>query len=117
MLAAFRDGQDWLRAALDYITDNRDFYVAFMRDNLPMLETTVPAGTYLAWIDCCALDIPDEYETAQEYFVEEAQVGMNPGTFFGEDYGDYVRLNFACPRIMLENALFRIKAAVDKLQR
>lgn len=115
MLAAFRDGGDWLEAALDYIRANRAYYYQFVRDELPMLKTTLPQATYMAWLDCSALDLKDEYEGAQNFFFEEAGVALSPGTFFGKHFANYVRLNFAVPRPMLADALQRMKAAVERL--
>ncbi|MDQ7036120.1 MAG: PatB family C-S lyase [Anaerolineae bacterium] len=115
MLAAYRDSGAWLHAASRYITANRDYYVQFVRDNLPLLKTTIPDGTYMAWIDCSALNLSDEYDNASDFFFKEANVGLNPGTFFGDKFGDYVRLNFACPRAMLEEALHNMQAALEKL--
>jgi cystathionine beta-lyase len=115
MLAAYRDGGEWLRAALAYITANRDYYVQFVRENLPMLKTTVPDGTYMAWLDCSALNLPTEYESASDFFFKEAKVGLNPGMFFGNNFNNYVRLNFACPRAWLEEALNNMQAAIEKL--
>jgi cysteine-S-conjugate beta-lyase len=115
MQAAYQHGGDWLRAALSYITANRDYYVQFVREQLPMLKTTVPDGTYMAWLDCSGLTVPAEYENASDYFFKVAKVGLNPGTFFGTDFKDYVRLNFACPSSMLEDALNRMKTAIEQL--
>lgn len=111
-LAAYRDGNEWLAEALAYMTANRDYMVRYMREHLPMLRMTVPEATYLAWIDCSGLQLPAEYTSAYDFFVKKARVAVNPGAFFGKGNDHLVRLNYACPRSMLEEGLERIKAAV-----
>lgn len=96
--AAYRDGDEWLEALLQYLTSNRDYTVNFIREHLPMLKTTVPKATYLAWIDCSELNLPKEYGSAQEFFVEVGRVALNPGTFFGPTGEPFVRLNFEIGR-------------------
>jgi cystathionine beta-lyase len=114
-MAAYRDGDEWLDALRDYLTANRDYMVQFIRDHLPMLKTTVPEGTYLAWIDCSNLALPESYDSAQHFFAEVGRVALNPGTFFGPTGEPFVRLNFACPRSILEDGLNRMKKAVETL--
>lgn len=112
-LAAYEDGEAWLQAALAYLTANRDLVTRFIQEELPMLQTTVPEATYLSWIDCSALEIGER--TYQDFFVEEAKVALSPGEFFGKQGANYVRLNFACPRSILIEALERMKGAIGRL--
>ena len=112
--AAYRYGDVWLKAALDYMRANRDYLVDFFARELPMLKTTVPQATYLAYIDCRGLNVP-EGMSAQQFFMKEAKVAMNDGTFFGAVGAGFVRLNFACSRATLQDALERMKAAIAKL--
>lgn len=109
--AAYRDGDDWLRAALDYMRANRDYAVAYMREHMPQLRFTIPSATYLMWIDGREVDTGEK--NLQEFFLQEAKVAFNAGTFFGKHYDDYVRLNFACPRSILAQALERMASALN----
>jgi cystathionine beta-lyase len=113
-LAGYRDGEDWLHALRAYLTENRDFAIRYLRENLPILKTTIPQSTYLLWIDAAALPL-DQYENAHDFFLKEAKVAVNPGTFFGAGYESYVRLNLATPRSLLQEGLERMKKAVDAL--
>lgn len=110
-LAAYKHGDVWLQSALAYMRENRDFVTSFLAERLPMLKTTTPEATYLAWIDCSALDI-GEHESPHHFFLKQARVALSPGTFFGESGKQFVRLNFACPRSLLHEALERMEAAV-----
>lgn len=110
-LAGYRDSEDWLHALRGYLTENRDYVLHYLQKNLPMLKTTVPEATYLLWIDASALPL-DEYENAHDFFLKRAKVAVNPGTFFGTGYDEYVRLNFAAPRALIEQGLERMKAGI-----
>ncbi len=109
-LAAYRHGAEWLEAALQYMQANRDLLVKTLRDELPQLHITQPEGTYLAWIDCRDAGLGNY---PYKFFLEKAKVALNDGTRFGKGGDGFVRLNFACPRSILEEALSRM---VESLQ-
>jgi cystathionine beta-lyase len=73
----------------------------------------LPEGTYLAWLDCRASGIPGN---PCGYFVKSARVGFNDGVTFGKGGEGFVRLNFACPRATLAQALSQMKDALEKLR-
>jgi cystathionine beta-lyase len=103
-LSAYRDGEDWRQALLDYLRTNRDLVEAFFARTPDMGMHHVEA-TYLAWIDCRMLGHPDP-----AVFFEDAGVGLSSGTDFGSP--GFVRLNFGCPRSLLREALARMATAV-----
>jgi cystathionine beta-lyase len=103
--AAYRYGWDWHRALLNYLRQNRDLVFREIGRMLP-LQTTLPEATYLAWIDARSLGM--ENPTA---FFEAAGVGLSDGKDFGA--AGYVRLNFGCRRALLEEALTRMRQAVN----
>lgn len=113
MRAAYEHAEDWKEAMLDYVRDNRDFARAYLRQHIPQIKSTNPEATFLIWLDCRGLGLTDQ--TAKDFFVEKARVAMNPGSFFGNDYDQFVRLNLACPRSVLEEALERMAKAVQAL--
>jgi cystathionine beta-lyase len=108
-LAAYRDSNDWLAQALAYLTANRDFLVDFISRELPGIRTTAPEATYLAWLDCRAAGIEGN---VHKFFLEKAKVALNDGAVFGLGGEGFVRLNFGCPRLILEQALQQMKAAL-----
>ena len=103
-LAAYREGKEWQTALLDYLRGNRDL-VEREIGSIPALRIWHAEATYLSWIDARALPI----NNAQE-FLEEAGVGLYDGALFGAP--GFLRLNFACPRSLLEQALERISRAL-----
>ena len=107
--AAYQHGGDWLAALMRYLQANRDFLADFVRDELDGISLWRPEGTYLAWLDCrdLALELPP-----QKFFLEQARVGLNDGADFGAAGEGFVRLNFGCPRDLLEVGLTRMKAAL-----
>ena len=107
--AAYRDGDAWLEAQLDYLRANRT--LATTRINaMPGLTMLAPEGTYLGWIDASALPVADPYR-----FFVDAGVGFTSGAEFGAP--SFVRINFACQRALLEKALDRMDAALQELTR
>ena len=70
--AAYRHGDAWLKEVLAYIGGNLVFAASHLRRHMPMLRFTVPEATYLMWIDCSALPLPDG-QTAHEFFLKQAR--------------------------------------------
>lgn len=101
-LAAFRHGDAWLDAQLDYLRGNRDRVEAAL--GLPMAHVE---GTYLGWIDCAPLAVRDPYQ----HFLDHG-VALSPGAQFGAP--GFVRLNFATQRARLDEALRRMQAAIAR---
>ncbi len=108
--AAYLHGADWHAQLLDYLTANRDFYLDFMQQHLPMLPTTAPEGTFLAWMDC--REVKSIAANPYAFFLNQAKVAFNDGNHFGPGGRGFVRLNFGCPRVTLEQALQRMHAAL-----
>ncbi|MDY0926583.1 MalY/PatB family protein [Pantoea trifolii] len=102
--AAWRDGDEWLAAQLDYLRANRDWLVAQI-NALPELQMAAPEATYLGWIDASKLDVA----SPMDYF-EQHGLGFSPGHDFGDD--NFVRFNFGCTRATLEQAVVRLQQAV-----
>ncbi len=109
---AYTGGEEWLRQALVYLKNNRDFALDYIRRHMPQIKTTVPQSTYLLWMDL--RDLPIEGDVT-EFCRETAGVAPSPGEFFGEAGRGFVRLNFGCPRSTLKQGLERLRAAVDQL--
>lgn len=104
----------WLADLRSYLTANRDFLVAFVRERLPGIRTTVPEATYLAWLDCSDLVEAGKIEgPPARFFLEKARVALNAGADFGPGGENFVRLNFGCPRRLLEEGLERMRKSLS----
>jgi cystathionine beta-lyase len=104
--AAYAHGREWQLALLAYLRGNRDLVERAIAA-MPGLRTWHVEATYLAWIDARALATDDPVR-----FFERAGVGLYDGQLFGTP--GYLRLNFASPRSLLEQALERMRRAVGK---
>jgi cysteine-S-conjugate beta-lyase len=111
-LAGYRDGKEWLDQVLAYLQANRDFLSRAIADRLPGVRMTRMEATYLAWLDCRGAGIPGN---PFQFFLKEAKVALNDGAEFGRGGEGFVRLNFACPRSMLHEALERMSAALKSI--
>jgi cystathionine beta-lyase len=111
-LAAYRDGQEWLEQVLQYLEGNRDYLFDYVKVHLPNLRMGELEGTYLAWLNCRNTNIQGK---PYEFFLKEARVALNDGAAFGKGGEGFVRLNFACTREVLTQALGRMKAALEKI--
>ena len=100
-LAAYRDGEPWRQALLAYLRQNRDLVLEAIQA-VPGLKTWPVEATYLAWIDARGLGVADPAS-----LFEQAGVGLSDGTPFGAP--GFVRLNFGCPRSLLQLALERMQ--------
>ena len=105
--AAYNDSEDWIDALNMYLWDNYRALCDFVAQHIPQWRVMPLEGTYLVWVDvsaCC-----DAVETYCNHILEKAQVWMNPGTMYGTKSGEgYLRINIACPRSVLMEALNRI---------
>jgi cystathionine beta-lyase len=111
-LAAYKGAQEWLDQVLVYLKNNRDFLERYVAEKLPGLRMTSMEGTYLAWLDCKGAGIPGN---PFDFFLKEAKVALNDGSDFGRGGEGFVRLNFACPRKTLTEAVGRMAAALKRL--
>jgi cystathionine beta-lyase len=107
--AAWSHADPWLEEVVPYLEANRDFVAAFVEAALPGVRHVAPEGTYLAWLDCRALELAP---SPQRFFLERAKVGLSDGPTFGMPGEGFVRLNFATSRPLLTRALEQMATAL-----
>ncbi len=105
-LAAYKNGRKWHQALIKYLRNNRDYIISEI-NNIPCLSTTHVEATYLAWIDARKTGLKNPV-----VFFENAGVGLFDGKHFGAP--GFLRLNFACPKVLLSESISRIKKALTK---
>jgi cystathionine beta-lyase len=108
--AAYAHGGPWLDELLPYLAANVDLIETFLTERVPGVRLIRPEGTYLALLDCRGLGL--EPDKLNEFFLRQARVYFNDGKMFGPELEGFVRINFACPRSVLREALERVEAAV-----
>jgi cystathionine beta-lyase len=107
---AYESGEPWLTQLLAYLEENYLYLQTYLEQELPLLRLVPAEGLYLAWIDCRALNL-DEAGLKQLFF-DQAKVYPEWGTHFGPEGEGFIRLNLACPRLILHTALQRIKHTI-----
>lgn len=110
--AAYETGREWLEELKIYLKENLDYARAYLEENLPQIKLIEPEGTYLIWLDCRALGLPEE--KLEHLIVHEAKLWLDSGAIFGEVGEGFERINIACPRAVLKEALERLHRAVNK---
>ncbi len=110
-VAAYRKGAEWRRQMLAYVEGNIEFVIEWCRENLPQVRPLRPEASFLVWLDCRSLVLPQN--ELIELFVEGARLALNDGAMFGKEGEGFMRLNVGCPRAVLEKALISLKSAID----
>ena len=111
--AAYEEGLPWLEELRDYLRGNIDFTDRYLRKHAPRIRLIRPEGTYLLWLDMRALGLSGE--ELEKFIVEKAGLWLDGGTMFGPEGTGFQRMNIACPRSVLEEALRRLCSAVQEI--
>lgn len=107
-IAAWREGEAWLETVMAYLEKNRRRVAAWAAEH--GMGHHLPEATYLAWLDCRHLTLPDEM-TPHQHFLERAKVALSNGGDFGAPGQGHVRLNFATSAEVLDEILGRLAGA------
>jgi cystathionine beta-lyase len=110
--AAYTHGDDWLNQLMDYLAGNRRLLEDFITRYLPMIRVIPCQATYLIWLDCSELDMPPA--DLKSFMIHEAGLGLNDGRQFGKEGEGFQRINIACPRQILYEALAKLHTAIKK---
>lgn len=111
--AAYTLGEQWLDEALEYIEGNIDFLIDYCATNIPQIKPVRPQASFLIWLDCRELGL--DQEQLVDLFVNKARLALNDGKMFGSEGEGFMRMNIACPRSVLNNALASLAHAVKSL--
>lgn len=103
--AAYTHGAAWLEALKEYLCSNLELLRSFLKERMPKVRLVEPEGTYLVWLDCRGLGISDE--ELNRLIVHEAGLWLDDGPMFGQGGEGFQRVNIACPKETLQNALER----------
>jgi cysteine-S-conjugate beta-lyase len=109
---AYQHGQEWLGRLLVYLEANRNFLAEYVSQNLPGVRMGLPQGTYLAWLDFRQVENPELRVNPYQHLLDKGRLAVNNGGDFGQGGQGFVRLNFGCPRALLEDGLERIRKAL-----
>ena len=112
--AAYKNGNEWYDAMHKYIEDNIRFTKEYVEKNIPGVKMTEHEGTYLVWLNFGELGLSDG--EINDLIVKKAGLWLDGGGIFGECGKCFQRINVACPRSILKEALSRIEKAVCESQ-
>lgn len=105
---AYSQGEEWYQAVKKYISDNIDFTKKYVEENLPGVKMIDTEGTYLVWLDFRGTDLSTT--ELNRRIIYEAKLWLDDGNIFGNQGDGFQRINVACPRATLQEALDRIKS-------
>lgn len=104
--AVYRHGDEWLEGVLAYIKANAEFTRAYLQEHLPRVKMTKLEGTYLVWLDFRDYGLTDK--ELDEKILNQAGLWLDSGAVFGKCGEGFQRINIACPRKTLQQALDRL---------
>lgn len=105
--AAYRGGDAWLDALMEYLTVTRDFVAEFIAQKIPQIKMQKPEATFLLWLDCRGLGLNDS--ALRDFFIHNCKLGLSPGAVFGEGGSGFMRMNIGTRRSNIEAALLQLK--------
>ena len=113
VVAAYNKGEEWLQQMLNYVQGNVDEVIHYIEKYIPQLKVIVPQASYLVFIDCSALQLSQKEIVA--LCTDKAHLALNDGAIYGEEGKGYMRINLACPRSVVKQALIQLKEAVRSI--
>ena len=109
---AYSMGEAWYLAMLAYVRSNIAFVKSYVEENLPGVTMTEHEGTYLVWLDFTGTGLSEK--ELEELIVHKARLWLDGGGMFGEGGKGFQRINVACPRSILEEAMKRLEEAIKE---
>lgn len=111
--AAYRDGEEWYQAMHQYVYENIQYTKKFVEERIPHVKMTDLEGTYLVWLDFRELGL--DTQELEDLIIHKAGLWLDSGKIFGQAGQGFQRINTACPRSILTEALERIAREVGAL--
>jgi len=109
--AAYESGAEWVDELNSYLFGNMSLIKEFLRERIPKIKLVEPEGTYLAWLDFLAFNLSSQ--ELNELITHKAKLWLNDGPSFGLGGKGFQRINVACPRSVLRNALESIYSSLS----
>lgn len=106
--AAYSQGGEWYRAMMDYVADNIKFLKEYVKEHLSAVTVVEQEATYLVWLDFRGLGL--DADELDRRIIHQAKLWLDSGKIFGPSGKGFQRINVACPRSVLEDALKKLEA-------
>jgi len=111
---AYRKGEEWLEQLKAYLAENFRFIRDFLSEHIPGITTRIPDATYLMWLDCRGLGMTQQ--ELSDFFINKAHIALTNGIGYCPALEGFMRLNVACPRSILQQAMKQLEEAVSSLR-
>lgn len=113
--SAYTKGEEWLVELKKYLLSNLDYLRTFLQERIPKIKLIEPEGTYLIWLDCHELGLSNT--ELRDFITYKANLWLDGGYLFSKnkDAAQFERINIACPRATLKQALEQLETAVNSL--
>ena len=108
-IAAFTKGEEWLNELRQYIFENKKRTDEFIKEKIPQIKLVPSTATYLLWLDCSALGNAADLAG---FIRNETGLFLSKGSQYGKCGENFLRMNIACPRSLLEEGLERLRAGI-----
>jgi cysteine-S-conjugate beta-lyase len=112
MESAYKHGHEWLDQLMQYLEGNFLMLQDFIARHIPQISVIRPEATYLIWLDFKRLGMSSP--ELKSFMITRAGLGLNDGPQFGKEGEGFQRINIACPRSVLHEALLKLQAAIEK---
>ena len=113
-IAAFNDSEEWLNQLNYYLYENKKFVKNFLEKEIPRIKLVKSEATYLLWIDCTGIGFKSK--KISEHLLNKVGLLVSPGLQFGLCGDNFIRLNIACPRKMLEESMQKLKEGLNSIK-
>ncbi|WP_044417937.1 MalY/PatB family protein [Halarcobacter anaerophilus] len=114
LISAYTFADDWLDELLVYLEKNRDFFIEYIKKNIPELNVIKLEATYLLWIDCSKLNIKSE--VLAQKIKKLGKLRIASGITYGKNGENFIRINIACPMKTLQEGVKRLHSAIDLIK-
>ncbi|APD08150.1 cystathionine beta-lyase [Flavobacteriaceae bacterium UJ101] len=111
-IAAYQKGGPWLDDLISYLEETLSWIKEYLKKELPLITMYPAEGTYQIWLDFTKLNLSDD--ELKDFLVKKAKLGFAPGSWFDQNYGQFMRMNIASPLIKIQNAFKRLKTVYDE---
>lgn len=108
--AAYSHGVEWLEQMMDYVWGNVVFIDEYLKRNIPGIKIIIPEATYMVWLDFRNLNLKGK--DLRDFVLKKAKLGLVDGSIFGPGGEGFQRMNIACPKSIIADAMHRLEHAV-----
>lgn len=113
-IMAYTKSGDWLDEVREYIYQNKQYFINFIKENIPHLHVVDSHATYLLWVDI------SYYDKDSTHFVEDLrkQTGLfvTEGVHYGKNGEGFLRINMATQKENVKDACNRLLKYINQIK-